>query len=92
MAKEIRCEHYNGEGYDYEISNSQILLLCKDCNTVLSGEIIKKLKMGVFAGKEVDIYRKLCSKHGKAVVWSKNPDEICEMVEDLLNEALGGGE
>lgn len=34
----------------------------------------------------MDLYRELCNKYGKAVVWSKNPDEICDMIEELLKE------
>lgn len=35
---------------------------------------------------EMDLYRELCNKYGKGFVWSKNPDEICELIEELLTE------
>lgn len=34
----------------------------------------------------MDLYRELCHRFGKGVVWSKNPDEICDLVEQLLEE------
>lgn len=33
----------------------------------------------------MDLYRAICNKYGKSFVWSKNPDELCEMIESLLD-------
>lgn len=36
----------------------------------------------------VDLYRALVDKHGKVFVWSMNPEQVCEAIEELLDEAL----
>lgn len=36
----------------------------------------------------VDLYRALVDKHGKALVWSMNPEQVCEAIEELLDEVL----
>ena len=37
---------------------------------------------------ELDVYRELCSKYGKAKVWSLNADELCDLFEEWLKEKL----
>jgi hypothetical protein len=47
--KEIKCKHYNGEGYSYEVNEEEILLLCRQCNLNLAGEVSKQMAIEVFA-------------------------------------------
>ena len=36
---DVRCMHYMGEGYRYDLSEYEELLLCDQCNLNLAGEI-----------------------------------------------------
>jgi hypothetical protein len=45
----MKCKHYKGEGYRYEISDEEELLLCSQCNLNLGGELLKQLAIEVFA-------------------------------------------
>jgi len=47
--KGIKCKHYKGEGYRYEISDDEELLLCEQCNLNLGGEVFKQVALEVFA-------------------------------------------
>lgn len=38
------------------------------------------------ASVRVDLYRALVNKHGKAKVWSMNPEQVCEAIEEILDE------
>jgi len=40
-------------------------------------------------GEIYDLYRKMCNKYGKAVIWEMNADELIEQVELYLQEKLG---
>lgn len=46
---EIKCSHYKGEGYHYNISDKETLLLCDQCNLNLAGEVMKQMATEVFA-------------------------------------------
>ncbi|HIH17668.1 MAG TPA: hypothetical protein HA282_06020 [Nanoarchaeota archaeon] len=41
MKKELVCKHYKGEGYDYDLIGS-VLLLCKRCERKLRGEVFEQ--------------------------------------------------
>jgi len=43
MAKEIKCEHYEGDGYLYELSGSN-LLLCEKCEQKLRESMLEQIK------------------------------------------------
>ena len=43
MKSEIKCKHYKGDGYDYDISDDEILLLCEQCHLNLAGELAKQV-------------------------------------------------
>lgn len=47
----IRCEHYDDEGYGYEMSSKNFLYLCECCNMNLAGEIMKQLAIEHFLPK-----------------------------------------
>jgi len=47
--KEIKCKHYKGEGYSYGLSDDELLLLCRQCNLNLAGEVSKQMAIEVFA-------------------------------------------
>lgn len=39
----MRCTHYEGEGYQYRLSDKEMLYLCEFCNMNLAGELMKQL-------------------------------------------------
>jgi len=45
MMNELKCAHYNGDGFGYEISQEEIIYLCASCNLVLSGDVLKQVAM-----------------------------------------------
>lgn len=45
----MKCKHYKGGGYRYEISEEEELLLCSQCNLNLAGELSKQMAIGVFS-------------------------------------------
>jgi len=46
--KELKCKHYKGEGYRYELSDKEAINLCDCCNMNLAGEIMKQLALETF--------------------------------------------
>jgi len=45
--KTIKCKHFKGDGYIYQISKDEELCLCKQCHLNLAGEMAKQLAIGV---------------------------------------------
>jgi len=43
MKKGIKCKHYEGDGFTYEISDEEELSLCSQCHMNLAGEIAKQV-------------------------------------------------
>ena len=41
-------------------------------------------KRFVAVDNDLDLYRELINKYGKANIWGKNVDEICEMIEKMF--------
>lgn len=39
---------------------------------------------------ERELYREMCNKHGKGKIWSLNPDELCDLIEEHLELNKGG--
>lgn len=46
---DIRCMHYIGEGYRYDLSDNEELLLCDQCNLNLVGEVAKQQAIETFS-------------------------------------------
>jgi len=46
----MECKHHRkeGEGYHYKLSSGEELWLCRDCNMILAGELMKQLAIEVF--------------------------------------------
>ena len=47
--KSIKCKHYNGDGYEYCLSDEEVILICRQCHLNLAGEIVKQMAIEVFA-------------------------------------------
>jgi len=46
----MECKHQKneGEGYHYDLSEGEELWLCKTCNMLLAGELMKQMATEVF--------------------------------------------
>jgi len=73
---------------ELEIKTTKAIHLLLEMNNYSEEDISKIKWVSVESLIKIDLYRALCSKHGKAFVWTKNPDEICYMIEDLLKENI----
>jgi len=73
MKKELVCKHYEGEGYDYNLIGS-VLLICKRCE--------RKLRKGVFEQDRIEgrlkTFKKEHDMWGRASEedWAKFDKEI----------------
>lgn len=45
----MKCKHYKGEGYEYNVNEEEDLLLCDQCNLNLVGEVAKQQAIEVFS-------------------------------------------
>jgi len=52
----IRCKHYKGDGYSYEL-NGQKLLICDVCNMFLAGDLFKQMATEVFVHTESFLWK-----------------------------------
>ncbi len=44
----IRCEHYDNEGYGYDMGSNNFLFVCELCNMNLAGKIMEQLAVEHF--------------------------------------------
>lgn len=49
----MKCRHYKGSGYRYDIDDKEALYLCEQCNLNLAPEIMKQMAIEVFAGSMI---------------------------------------
>jgi len=53
----IKCPHYKGDGYGYEVQIGRRLirfLFCYDCNMQLSAEMLKQFIIQTYCAKQVE--------------------------------------
>jgi len=41
--RDVKCQHYKGDGYSYNLNKEQDILLCKQCHFNVAGEIVKQV-------------------------------------------------
>ncbi|MFW6311763.1 MAG: hypothetical protein ACOC1K_05960 [Nanoarchaeota archaeon] len=39
----MKCKHFKGDGYTYELSDGEELCLCEQCHLNLAGEMAKQI-------------------------------------------------